>query len=57
MFTSINPATGEEGARFEAMDDAGIEAALVRAHAAFRSWRVSDIVQRTTLLTAIADQF
>lgn len=57
MFTSINPATGEEGARFEALDDEGIEAALARAEAAFRSWRVSDVAQRTALLDAIADQF
>ena len=57
MFTSINPATGEEGARFEALDDDGIEAALARADAAFRSWRVSEIAQRTALLTAIADAF
>ncbi len=57
MFISINPATGEEGARFEALDDDGIEAALVRAQAAFRSWRVSEITQRMALLEAIADQF
>lgn len=57
MFISINPATGEEGARFEALDDDGIEAALARAQMAYRSWRVSDIAQRTALLTAIADQF
>lgn len=57
MFTSINPATGEEGATFEALDDDGIEAALARAQAAYRSWRVSDIAQRTALLAAIADQF
>lgn len=57
MFTSINPATGEEGARFEALDDDGIDAALARAEAAFRSWRVSEIAQRTALLTAIADRF
>lgn len=57
MFTSINPATGEDGATIEALDDDGIEAALARAEAAYRSWRVSEIAQRTTLLSAIADQF
>lgn len=57
MFTSINPATGEAGATFAALEDDGIEAALARAEAAYRSWRVSDIAQRTELLTAIADQF
>ncbi|RSY76346.1 NAD-dependent succinate-semialdehyde dehydrogenase [Sphingomonas koreensis] len=57
MFTSINPATGEAGATFAALDDDAIEAALTRAEAAFRSWRASDIAQRTALLTAIADRF
>ncbi|WP_423604337.1 NAD-dependent succinate-semialdehyde dehydrogenase [Sphingomonas sp. MS122] len=57
MFTSINPATGEEAATFEALDDEAIEAALARAEAAYRSWRVSELAQRTTLLSAIADQF
>ncbi len=57
MFTSINPATGEDGATFEALDDDAIEAALVRAEAGFRSWRVSGLEQRTALLTAIVDQF
>ena len=57
MFTSINPATGEAGATFVALDDDGIEAALARAEATFRSWRASDIGQRTALLTAIADRF
>lgn len=57
MFTSINPATGEARAKIEALDDEGIEAALARAEAAFRSWRVSEIAQRTALLSAIAGQF
>ncbi len=57
MFTSINPATGKDGATFEELDDAGIEAALVRAAGAYRSWRVSSLEQRTALLSAIADQF
>eukprot|EP01136_Pigoraptor_vietnamica_P037617 Opistho-1_new@105833 len=57
MFISINPATGEEGARFEALDDDGVEAALTLAQTTYRSWRVSDIAQRAALLTAIADQF
>lgn len=57
MFTSINPATGEEGAKFAALDDDAIEAALARAEAAYRSWRVSGLEQRTALLSAIADQF
>lgn len=57
MFTSINPANGETVAIFDALDDEGVEAALVRADASFRSWRVSPMAQRTGLLEAIADQF
>ncbi|MCR5871394.1 MULTISPECIES: NAD-dependent succinate-semialdehyde dehydrogenase [unclassified Sphingomonas] len=57
MFTSINPATGEKGESFEELDGDGVEAALVRADAAFASWRVSPVEQRTALLSAIADRF
>lgn len=57
MFTSIDPATGAAGDSFAVLDDAGIEAALKRADAAFRAWRVSALDQRTALLTAIADRF
>ncbi|PKP91144.1 MAG: NADP-dependent succinic semialdehyde dehydrogenase [Alphaproteobacteria bacterium HGW-Alphaproteobacteria-16] len=57
MFTSINPATGEPGEPISAMDDDAIESALTRAEAAFRSWRVSKVEQRTALLSAIADAF
>ncbi|MBX3594261.1 NAD-dependent succinate-semialdehyde dehydrogenase [Sphingomonas sp.] len=57
MFTSINPATGETGATFDALDDDGIEAALARAAGAYRSWRVSEIGERSALLHAIADRF
>jgi succinate-semialdehyde dehydrogenase/glutarate-semialdehyde dehydrogenase len=57
MFTSINPATGETGESFAELDSDGIEAALVRADAAFASWRVSPVAQRVALLNAIADRF
>jgi succinate-semialdehyde dehydrogenase/glutarate-semialdehyde dehydrogenase len=57
MFTSINPATGETVATYEALDAAGVEAKIVRADAAFRSWRATPIAQRTALLLKIADQF
>lgn len=57
MFTSINPATGEEVARYEEMDADGVDFAIGRAATAFRSWRASPIEQRTALLARIADQF
>jgi succinate-semialdehyde dehydrogenase/glutarate-semialdehyde dehydrogenase len=57
VFTSINPATGKPGDSFEALDDDGIEAALKRADAAYRAWRVSPIERRVELLRGIADRF
>ncbi|UZK67604.1 NAD-dependent succinate-semialdehyde dehydrogenase [Sphingomonas sp. M1-B02] len=57
MFTSINPATGEAGDRFEELDADGIELALSRAQACYQAWRNSSLDQRTRLLNAIADQW
>ena len=57
MFTSINPATGETAGTHAGLDDEGIEQALVRAAAAYRSWRLASIEQRGALLNAIADQW
>jgi succinate-semialdehyde dehydrogenase / glutarate-semialdehyde dehydrogenase len=57
MFTSINPATGETIEQYRELDADGIETALARAEAAFRSWRDSPLEQRTALLSAIADQW
>ncbi|MFN2259915.1 MAG: NAD-dependent succinate-semialdehyde dehydrogenase [Parasphingopyxis sp.] len=55
MPTQINPATGEEGKSFPELDDAAIDAALDKAQAAYRDWRVSDHDTRTELLNKIAD--
>jgi len=55
MFTSINPATGETVDTHEELDADGIEMALTRADACFRSWRDSPLERRTELLTKIAD--
>jgi len=55
MFTSINPATGETVDTHEELDADGIEMALARADACFRSWRDSPLERRTELLTKIAD--
>lgn len=55
MFTSINPATGETIATYPELDADGIETALARASAAFRSWRDSPLDRRAQLLTSLAD--
>lgn len=52
---SINPATGETVARFDAHDEAGVERALDAAQAAFRDWRRISVSERATLLGRIAD--
>jgi succinate-semialdehyde dehydrogenase/glutarate-semialdehyde dehydrogenase len=57
MFTSINPATGERAEGIPELTDDEIELALTRAATAFRAWRNSSLDQRTTLLSAIADQW
>ena len=56
MFTSINPATGEAVATFEAFGAEEVELALKRADTAFKAWRTSSLDKRTELLAAIADQ-
>ncbi|WP_315763883.1 NAD-dependent succinate-semialdehyde dehydrogenase [Sphingomonas sp. Y38-1Y] len=57
MFETVNPATGEKRPPIEELDEAGIDAALDRAHAAYRTWRRTPIEQRTALLGRIADAF
>lgn len=57
MFRSVNPATGEEFATHQPLDDAGVEARLAAAAGAYRRWRTSPYVERTALLAAIADRF
>ncbi|MCW2406867.1 succinate-semialdehyde dehydrogenase/glutarate-semialdehyde dehydrogenase [Sphingobium sp. B1D7B] len=54
MQLSINPATGEELARFEDHDATFIDTALDRAVAAQRSWRALEVVDRVALLRRIA---
>jgi succinate-semialdehyde dehydrogenase/glutarate-semialdehyde dehydrogenase len=54
---SINPATGETIATHAEYSDAQIDAALERAWAAFRDWRLTDLATRTALLTRIADAY
>ena len=57
MFTSVNPATGEEIATYPELSAAEVDAKLDTAVAAFRKWRLTDFAERTELLTKIADRF
>ena len=55
MITSINPATGEELARYVFQSDAKIETALAAAHEAQAAWRAEPIAERVKLLTRMAE--
>ena len=53
-FTVINPATGQEGNRYDATSEAEITAAIEKADAASRDWRRRDFAERTRLMKAAA---
>lgn len=53
-FASINPATGEEVARFDALDDAGVEHALAAAAQAAPKWAATPVADRLPLLESVA---
>ncbi|MBC2778272.1 NAD-dependent succinate-semialdehyde dehydrogenase [Parasphingopyxis marina] len=57
MPTQVNPATGEEGKTFPALDDGQIEAKIAQAVSTYRGWRTTDYETRTDLLRKIADQY
>ncbi|HEY1340378.1 MAG TPA: NAD-dependent succinate-semialdehyde dehydrogenase [Bryobacteraceae bacterium] len=54
MIASINPATGETLARFDALSDAEIERRLARAEATYESYRRTSYADRAKWLTAAA---
>lgn len=54
-FSSINPATGELLARFDALTEAELEARLARAERAAHSWGRLDVAQRTVVLARAAE--
>ena len=57
MFTSINPATGEQVGTYREIDRAEVENRLDKARLAFTSWRQSHLKDRQALLSRIADNF
>jgi succinate-semialdehyde dehydrogenase/glutarate-semialdehyde dehydrogenase len=54
VIASINPATGETLARFDALSDAEIERRLARAEATYESYRRTSYADRAKWLTAAA---
>lgn len=57
MFTPVNPATGEAGTPIPELTPSEVEDRLIRADAAYRAWRGTDLTTRAALLRAIADRF
>lgn len=53
MITSINPATGQAIAQFEAHDEAHIDGALDAAATAQKAWRRTPLTQRCALLQRV----
>jgi succinate-semialdehyde dehydrogenase/glutarate-semialdehyde dehydrogenase len=53
--SSVNPATGEVFARFDELDDAGLEARLARAASTFHSWRRVPVAERCRLMVRAAE--
>jgi succinate-semialdehyde dehydrogenase/glutarate-semialdehyde dehydrogenase len=53
-YVSINPATGDEVARFDYHDAAEIERRVDRAHTAWLAWRAVPFAQRARLMTSAA---
>lgn len=57
MFTSVNPATGQEIASYPELTQGEVDSRLRAAASAFRHWRTTSLEQRTQLLDKIADQY
>ncbi|MBX9815051.1 MAG: succinate-semialdehyde dehydrogenase [Proteobacteria bacterium SG_bin5] len=57
MFQSIDPATGAPAHTIPEMTADQVEAAVARAAAAFRDWRLTPLEARAALLEAIAEEF
>ncbi|UAK25246.1 NAD-dependent succinate-semialdehyde dehydrogenase [Sphingomonas nostoxanthinifaciens] len=57
MFTSVNPATGEDIATYAELSKAEVDSKLDRAVAAYRQWRETPLAARADLLNAIADRY
>src|SRR6478735_9116806 len=51
--TTVNPATGEELASYDAHDEAAVEAALAAVHAASQVWAATPLDDRLALLRGV----
>ena len=51
----INPANGEELAKFVDASNADVDAAVAAAQEAFKTWRKTTVTERAAILNQIAD--
>jgi succinate-semialdehyde dehydrogenase/glutarate-semialdehyde dehydrogenase len=54
QYRTLNPATGELIESYAPVEESGVEAALVRASAAFRPWREASVAWRAERLEGVA---
>ncbi|MBB1035598.1 NAD-dependent succinate-semialdehyde dehydrogenase [Dietzia sp. CQ4] len=54
-YATTDPRTGEVVARYDAISDAEVDAAVGRADDAYRDWRRTDVSGRTAVLQRVAD--
>ena len=55
VYTTIDPATGEQSATYPEISDAELDDLIGRSAAAYRSWRTTPLDRRRAVLTRAAD--
>jgi acyl-CoA reductase-like NAD-dependent aldehyde dehydrogenase len=55
QYATVDPTTGKVVREFPSMSDSDVEDALGRAHAAYRSWSRTDLVQRAAVMSQVAE--
>ena len=55
VYTTIDPATGEESAQYAEISDAELDDLIGRSAAAYRSWRTTQLEQRRAVLSRAAE--
>lgn len=56
-YKTVNPATGETVREFDTLDNAGVEAALAKAHRGYLDWRKSAPQKRSEILARTAELY
>ena len=56
-YATTDPRTGEIVARYDAVSDAEVDAAVGRADEAYRDWRRTEVSERAAVLQRVADLY